>query len=532
MLAAGLCAAAIFAVGGLGVAQPKAAPHGVPVIIEVSADDVRFARDEGKAYARGHVMVIIRRRDDPSQWVKLQAADVTSDLRTGAFEAARGVRMETEMGVFAGAAVRYDPRDGRILMERGCAAAPLSGPGGVGQGRAYFCGAELGRRGHVIYVFRGRLTTCDRAHPHWSVTAREITYDTRKGDLKIRGGKLHLYGLTIPLISPLTIPVKPRKGGKRRFFTNVGYSSRDGIYFPHYFVLSGAEKNTQLTTSFRVSMKRGWVGNITAYHPSPRHEWHLTYARKEGRYDNLDDYVALDRAPELSFTNHFITRDSEQANTDYFALTLSGGYFREVDDDGHKHTAGRFQVRLQRDFHTDQRAKLDGHWYGWAGWWNKYHTGDDYGVLRVYYGRGRRLSDRLAAALTGTYHVFGGHHPLLLDNPDIRTELTPEIDWDITDKWRLRFSARYDVNLGTFRDYSIQLDRQVHCLTWYVRYRDLGNSIVVGLNLSGLTGGTRPYKARPEPPELREGEFPALASPVTGGQDNQPAAKSQGRGGK
>ncbi|MBC7289483.1 MAG: hypothetical protein H5T86_15860, partial [Armatimonadetes bacterium] len=240
----------------------------------------------------------------------------------------------------------------------------------------------------------------------------------------------------------------------------------------------------------------------------------------ETRYDDLDHYVAYDRAPEISFAKHLIPLDSDQSQTQRFTLSLSAGYYREIHERYGKLAAGRFQLTLERDYHTDQRDRLVGQWYGWGARWNKYTTGDDYGILHVYYGRGGRIAPNLAAALTGTYHLCAGTYPLRLDNPDIRVELTPMLDWDITDKWRVRFQARYDVSQEKFRDYTIQLDRQAHCLTWYVRYRDLGNSVAVGVNLSGITGGTRPYSAQPEPPELREGQrVPRPFEPPTGQQE-------------
>ncbi len=78
------------------------------------------------------------------------------------------------------------------------------------------------------------------------------------------------------------------------------------------------------------------------------------------------------------------------------------------------------------------------------------------------------------------------------------------LDWDLGDKWRIRATARYDVGRTDMRDYVVQLDRKQHCLTWYIRYRDVGGGLTFGVNLSGLMGGTRPYDAVREPDWLKQ----------------------------
>lgn len=461
----------------------------VPLVVEITAQEVLYSHDRQTAFAKGDVEVAVRRRDMPDWWVRVTAAEATADLATGVAEAAQGVRVETEYATFAGRSCHFDLAQGIFWVKQASAAVdlPLAAPGLAP--RAYFSGQEAGGRRDVYYVIRGRVTTCDRAQPHWAIEARELTYSTRTGRLKVRGGRVRLYGKSIPLLSPLSLSVGPSKEKRRHLAGTPGYSSRDGLYVPGSFRFSGEGKSTVLSTSYKVGVRRGWTGYIGADHYSDVNEWSLGYTRRETRYFRLRDFYCLDRAPEASFTHHFVPLNSSEAFRRTLDLTLSAGYYREKPDrhDLPEQSAGRFSVSLESAYNLAARERLEGEWAGWAGRWNQYDTGQHFGVLELYAGQGLRLSERLAAGLTFRHHVTTGERLLLMDVPDIRTELAPEVWWDFDPRWRLILEGRYDLGDDRLADYVIELQRQVHCLTWFTRYRYANDSWMVGVTLSGLT---------------------------------------------
>lgn len=467
----------------------------IPIVVEITAQEVFYSHEQQTAFARGDVEVSLRRRDAPEWWVRVMAAEATANLATGVTDAAQGVRVETQYASFAGQSCHFDFSQGTFWIKQTSAVVDLglAVPGRATQ--VYFSGEEVGGRPEIYYVIRGHVTTCDRAQPHWAIEARELAYSTRTGRLKVRGGRVRLYGRSIPLLSPLSVAIGPSKEKRRHFAGTPGYSSRDGLYVPGGFRFSGEGKSTVLSTSYQIGLRRGWVGYIGADHYSDVNEWSLGYTRREPRYFKLRDYYSLDRAPEAAFTHHFVPLNSPQAARRTLDLTLSAGYYREKPDrrDLPHTSAGRFSLSLRAGYNLAGRERLEGTWAGWAGRWNQYDTGDHLGVLEMYAGRGLRLSEDLAVGLSLRHHITTGEQVLLMDVPDIRTELAPEVWWDFHPNWRLIVEGRYDVSDERLADYTIELQRQVHCLTWFTRYRDANESWMVGVTLSGLTPRVKGY---------------------------------------
>lgn len=517
-------------------AEKPTSEQRVPVTIDISAQEVYWSREQGKAYARGAVEVKVQRRDAPEQWFMMRADEVVSDLQRGIVHAERGVRLETAQAVLSGRSAHVDTSSEDFWLRGATAVADIPSES-HSQLHAYFTGQEISHKADVIYVIRGKITTCDREHPHWSIEAREITLNTRTGRVRLRGGRARVYGLSVPLSGHFTVDI----GGKeksQRLLSSIGYNSHDGLYSPGSITFTGPERSTQLSTAFRISARRGVVGTLQADHDSPRREWYALYERKGDHYYNITEYLELDRAPELGLVQHLIPVGSERSDTELFDLTLSAGYFRERPWGHTPVSVAKLHLGLDREHHKDQREKLIGRWHGWNARWEKYDTGQDFYALQAFAGRGHRFSDRLAASLTVAHNVYGGETPLYVDDVYIRTELQPTLDWDLSDAWRIRASVRWDVQEEATRDYVLQLDRKVHCLTWYVRYRDVGNSVAFGVNLSGITGDTRACPSEREPawfkslqPDLA-GSATAATTPAPTGleaapQDEEPGVEDE-----
>lgn len=480
---------------GLAAEAARDVSGPVPIIVELTGEEIIYFGDRQAAVAKGGVEVIVRRRDAPQWWVRVTAAEVRADLAAAVVDAAQGVRVETDYGVFAGLACHFDFSRNNFRVRQGSVTVDL-GPAGLGStGQAFFHGEEVGGRPEVYYVIRGRITTCDRPDPHWAIEARELTYSTRTGRLKVRGGRVRLYGQSIPLLSPISFSIGPSRERERHLPGTPGYSSRDGLYMRGSLRFSGEDRTTVLGTSYRLGLRRGWTGYVGADHFSKANEWRIGYTRAEPRYFKLRDYFSLDRAPEASFTHHFVRLDSAEASRRSLDLTASAGYYREKPDRRHlpRTSAGRFSLSLDAGYNLAGREWLEGTWAGWSARWNQYDTGDHFGLLESYVGLGSRLSDQVAAGLSLRHHITTGRPVLLMDVPDLRTELAPELRWDFHRDWRLLLEGRYDLSDDRLADYTVELQRQVHCLTWFARYRDASESWMVGLALSGMTPRFKGY---------------------------------------
>ncbi len=507
-----VAAASLFALAaGAALAAPEAGQ--VPVVVEITGDHVEYSRDMRHASARGATVVLIRRRDDPSQWVRILCRAVEVDLRSGRVEAGEGVKLEAPYGTFYGRRVEYDPAKPNLVVEQAAASVALPLPGVEGEEAvgAYLAGPRMGREGTKLFIFRGRVTSCDRANPHWAVEARELVYDSRTGRVKMRGGRVRLLGLSVP-VPPLELTVAPTGPRKRRLFTSVWYSKRDGIHSPHFWRFTNPRRPVQVYSAFNIGLKRAISGFATAERHENTFHWWVRASRWEDHWDDFGHYIGLDRAPELGITWHLVPRDSPKWRTDRWDVTLAGGYYREKRAAGPDHSGFRFSAETRRLFHADQRVERDGSWHGLAGRWELYDTGEDFTDLELFAGAARRFTPRFALGAELQQHITSGSTPFELFDVDVRTLLQPFFDWDVTDRWRLRGEAYLDVNKWKWREWEMRLDYQHHCLTFYARYSFLHGGVTFGIDLSGLTGGTRSYGPSAQPPLPPDWEGPVQPS--------------------
>jgi lipopolysaccharide assembly outer membrane protein LptD (OstA) len=499
-----MTACLLVAVGWASGEKPLVAPgQRIPVTVEISGDEVLYSREKQMAYARGTVEVMIRRRDKPDEWVKVTAGRADANLATGVTDASAGVRIETARGVFSGRVVHLDPTKQEFWLRNTAAVVDVKpGPRDT-MARAYFAGDEIGGKPNVYYILRGRVSTCDKPNPDWAIEAREIDYDTRTGDMVVKHGRVRMYGLSLPMISPYRIALAPmKKKSKRSILPGMGINKRDGIFLPYRLRLSGPEAATGLTTDFKITSRRGIMGRADVEHPSDTNEWSIALTRREDHFLRLQHYYSADRMPELNFTRHmYPPAKMGEVERQVLDFSLTGGRYHEEPAPklGASHSAFRLSLGVHQGFRPDCRDQLSGSWFGWEGMCNLYDTGDKYLRLLLEVGQGWRPSDRFGAGVSVRHYLKTGDTPLFLDVPDVTTEIRPAMDWQITDKWRINGDARYAFDFDRWLDYSVAVHRQVHCVTWYVSYRLTHHAIVVGMDLSGLMGETLPYPSVREP---------------------------------
>ena len=81
---------------------------------------------------------------------------------------------------------------------------------------------------------------CPR-RPSWSITAARVTYDPANSRVRFSGGRLQLFGITLPLLPVFSVGTGEDKGGISGWLVpDISYSNRNGfeIAFPYYRRLS------------------------------------------------------------------------------------------------------------------------------------------------------------------------------------------------------------------------------------------------------------------------------------------------------
>ena len=77
---------------------------------------------------------------------------------------------------------------------------------------------------------------CPR-RPSWSITAARVTYDPARSQVRFSGGRLQLFGITLPLLPIFSVGTGKETGGISGWLVpDISYSNRNGfeIAFPYY----------------------------------------------------------------------------------------------------------------------------------------------------------------------------------------------------------------------------------------------------------------------------------------------------------
>lgn len=415
---------------------------------------------------------------------------------------ATGAKLLYGPALVAGEELWLDTASGQFRLDRGRGYMALPRPADAlcpGTPTAYFTGRQVAKKGPVSYILNGTLTLCDREDPHYAIRAQRIKFDERTGDVIVDHAKLHLYGLDIPLVPWVRYGIGP--GGRRKGIvaSTPGYSSREGVYVPFTHRFSGLQDPWTVATSFRVTVRQGIIGSLWADRPTDGGVLSMRVSRKEWVTDKLEERLGLWRLPEVSYERALVPAGRDGSLT----LSLSAGSYREDLETQHRGQPPRPRVCQQRVMgslqyvaHSAQFQAERGNWYGATGRLGAYSTGDRYQDLEVFAGAGGRLADCAKGYLTLRHHFVGGQTPFLFDDVDMRTELDPGLDLQLTSKWGIHGWGRLDLNNEDLRDYEVSLRRRMHCLSWDLYYRAVGNNVGVRVNLNGLTGDTEPFVAK------------------------------------
>jgi hypothetical protein len=485
----------------------QAAPE--PVRITVDGERLTYGLSEG-GWARlsGDVRVHVSSPELAAGELELHCGEVEVDLLRGCLRAPGEVKLQAGPGLMAGQGLTMNARTQEFAM------GSMSACVGQDNGRLrpgepwpiiYASGQQVNRRGSVLIALRGKVTTCDRDHPHWSVGARKLIYNVNSGLLQMEHVDLHVLGVRIPVLPWAKLDLGPQK---RRWGVNwnttPGYESREGVFVPYSWRLTNLESPWDAGAYFHITAEQGLTGTVKAARSWGATDFDLRATRKEWMPDDITDQLELYRLPELSVTRYLCERDN--CNRE-MRVDLRLGRYRETlvavgEDGGHadrlrKRVSGsRAGLAATYTVGAPDLLRHEGGWYGVSGRWAEYSTDEHYGDLELFAGGGAQLSPGFSAYGTLHHHLVTGSSPFLFDDVDIRTELAAGADWQIDRLWRLRGTARVDLDRGTTRDYELGLSRRFHCLTWGFTYRGIGNQLRLGVDLTGFSGDTRPYRAQ------------------------------------
>ena len=477
-------------------AEEAAAASRLIVTVDAGEGVLRYQWDRQLFEADQGVQIRLQVEGRPEQTVLIRAQQVAGSLKSGTLTAQEGVTLGTPQGVLTGSQLSFNAETDEFSLKEAQAAVDLS-PEQSGSLLGYAFGEEIGRRGEVVYVLRGKITTSDRRTPEYSLTARRIEYYPAANRFKIKGAAVRLYGVRIPLVPNFSFKI----GGKGREATPLipvpSYSSRDKLVLPYRFNFSGPQADLQSSLTINLTQARGIRTHSQNTYTGTDWRAQGLATQTEDYYTELGDRLILDRRPQLQYTKFSAAPDQERGWAGSVTLANLIEDLKEDDDDPTPRPTVReqsLQLGLRYDWRSSPADTEDREWYSLAGRQSFYSTGDDYQALALTAGASRQISKDLKGSLSLTHHITGGRTPFLYDKVDTRTELRPRLDLRMSPKWSVQAHGRYDAGGGRLRDYEVELRRRAHALTWALRYRFIGSSLSVGIYITGLTGDTEPYE--------------------------------------
>ena len=488
----------ILAVAASSACGEEAAADAPRLIITVDAGEgnLQYQWDQQLLKADQGVQIRLQIEGQPEKAVVIRAGRVAGSLKSGELTAQQGVTVGTPQGVLTGSQLSLNAEADEFSLQEAQAAVDLS-PERSGSLLGYAFGEEIGRRGEVIYVLRGRITTSDRRNPEYSLTARRIEYYPATNRFKIKGAAVSLYGVRIPLIPNFSFKIGGRGEEAPPLIPIPSYSSRDKLILPYRFNFSSPQADLQSSLTLKLTQARGIRAVSQNVYTGADWLAEGIATQTEDCYAELGEHLILDRRPQLRYTKFSSRPDQDRGWAGSVTLANIAEDLKEDDDAPTPRPTVReqsLQLALRYDWSSSPVDTGDREWYSLVGRQSFYSTGDDYRDLALTAGASRQISKDLKGSLSLTHHITGGRTPFLYDRVDIRTELRPRLDLRMSPKWSVQANGRYDVGSSKLRDYQVELRRRAHALTWALRYRFIGNSLGIGLYITGLTGDTEPYE--------------------------------------
>ena len=459
------------------------------VVTNFGADQVSYSFDRPQVALSGNAHLFSQAAADPSRFVRINADVIEGDISRGRFEMLGGVLIATPQGSMRGETASYNTLTAEFTLRRAGFMVPLTEPD-----EPPVCGfayaQEVARAGDVVYINRGRFTTCSRIDPHYSLQAERFRWNPETRQVVAYGGSIQLYGLKIPVFPkiPYTFGEGANRGPDLLPFPT--YSSRDGLRLGWTFNIGNPMDDPRTEVHLRWRQLRPLqIASLTTQSLGPEVLARLQLGMRQDVRRDIDRIVPVDTLPEVGVAGAW-----EFGGGDYLLeADLSAGHYTqrregalpEVSDD-----RARIQARLT--------GNADGIYEpGQVWWWLDasqafYGGGDHYGALGVGLGGAVELTDWLDLNAEARQWATSGATPFVWDDVDVKTEIESNVQVNVGDLWRVRVGARHDLGGGELRAWDAELRRRAHCLTWKAGYSDVGDEFSIGAELSGLFGNDEP----------------------------------------
>ncbi|MCK4325015.1 MAG: hypothetical protein KAW89_10820, partial [Armatimonadetes bacterium] len=386
-------------------AEEAAAAPRLIVTVDAGEGVLRYQWDRQLFEADQGVQIRLQVEGRPEQTVLIRAQQVAGSLKSGKLTAQEGVTVGTPQGVLTGSQLSFSAETDEFSLKEAQAAVDLS-PEQSGSLLGYAFGEEIGRRGEVVYVLQGKITTSDRRNPEYSLTARRIEYYPAANRFKIKGAAVRLYGVRIPLVPTFSFMIGPKGREVPPLIPIPTYSSRDKLVLPYQFNFSGPQADLQSNLTIKLTQSRGIRARSENVYTGADWLAQGVATQTEDYYTELGDHLLLDRRPQLQYTKFSADPDQERGWAGSVTLANIIEDLKEDDDDPSPRPTVReqgLQLGLRYDWSSSPADAEDREWYSLAGRQSFYSTGDDYRDLALTAGASRQISKDLKGSLSLTH---------------------------------------------------------------------------------------------------------------------------------
>jgi LPS-assembly protein len=217
------------------------------------------------AYAQPADLVVTNEPDEPGAVVDFSAEQVSYDSGNDLVTASGAVRMARDGNYLAADQVTWNRRTGEVRAAGNVVVVNPQGDKLVGDSVVLTDSLRDGSIENLLVVLdsggriaaargtrTGDITTLDRAiyspcpvtsptgcprNPSWSITAARVIHDPARNQVRFVGGRLQLFGVTLPLLPIFSIGTAGQGGGVTGWLVpDISVSSRKGleVAMPYY----------------------------------------------------------------------------------------------------------------------------------------------------------------------------------------------------------------------------------------------------------------------------------------------------------
>ena len=497
--ALGLALLGACAAGSHSAAQTREAPK--PIHLSLDADEAAYSDEDQVTSFDGHVRLHATNLGGAAREVTLEADHLRLNAGTGQVETGPVATIAAPKIRLTGENLQYNLRTQALQATK--TRVEIRMPVGTREAAFYARSDEVRGSQDKIDLRHASITTCNREHPHYAFVVRKVEVKTGTHQLFLRGASLELWGVRIPLVSKYSTDIA--QGSSRGGGLHLpGFSGVDGFWVPYIKRFSGPDDPIQTSLLARLNTSSLLSGSFISEYARPGYRIWGAVARHLEIPDDIHRKLAHDAFPE--FGGEFVRK----ADSSTYSVQVTGGYYRdEILTTGEKSKGVAATARLDWNLLKQSKTQKHGWWAGAGVRGSLYGSGDSYGAIDLRVGAATPLWPRARAELELRHHFVAGQSPFQFDDVGILSEANLLFKTPITRNYSIEATGRYDIDRGKFRDYTLDLARQMHCVTWHLNYRFVTSGFGFSAELTDLIPVRAITLSRPK--EKPEPLLPALS---------------------